>query len=233
MTISVATFDWEDPLANNRNISGSRKLLVHLAFWFAFLAIIAFSLLVIHVSSSVLLGVGAFMGLLALMGWVSLRLRRGEQSQRIGGKTVISARTSRGPKTSLTEFPLLYLYFDDFAELRRAWEAGCFEAARHDADARSRDISIQDIMKNEYVFLKSYREDLLRIRLDDGTVLCRDFGEQLWERATSPGKEDDVFGALTEERRRDISGLLQVYDDISAEIDQQVEALKRRYEIND
>ena len=52
-------------------------VIVNLLFWLFFLAIIAFSLFIIHRFGSVLLGFGVLVALLLLMGLISRKVRAG------------------------------------------------------------------------------------------------------------------------------------------------------------
>jgi hypothetical protein len=142
----------------------------------------------------------------------------------------ISARVTIGPDSSLKEFPLLYLYFDEFCEISKAWNKRQLEAARHDTDIRSRRFSVKDIMNDESLFLDLYRENLVRLRLDDGTELRRDTEEEYWDRATHPEKYSNKVSltdpALTDEMKQ---GIMAEIERLEKLISAEVEAIKLRY----
>jgi hypothetical protein len=141
-------------------------------------------------------------------------------------------KTELGPDSSLKRFPLLYLYFDTFSEIRDAWEARRFEAARHDADPRSAQFSLKDIMHNELLFLTLYENGLVRLKLDDGTELRRDSEEEYWNRAVHPEEFLDkplvTNRELTDETRR---SLLAYINKLDEKIGVTVNAIKLRYGI--
>jgi len=111
-------------------------------------------------------------------------------------KVILSPKMSPGPNSRLKEYPLLYLYFDDFREIARAWSKAHFEAARHDSDIRSCRFSLDQIMKDENLFLELYNNKLVRLKLWDGTVLRRDVEESYWDRVTHPEKYTDEVSHL-------------------------------------
>ena len=126
-----------------------------------------------------------------------------------------------GPETELKEFPLLYLYFDDFAEMLAAWQNGCFEAARHSADERSCSHTIEEIMSDPLLFARLYREDLIRLKLDDGTVLRRAEETEYWQRATENAKKalPDNIGP----------GVRAIMQELNEKMDARASAIRRRY----
>ena len=90
-------------------------------------------------------------------------------------------KTTIGPDSSIKDFPLLYLYFDDFAEIKRAWEDDLFEAAREETDIRSKKFALNEIMTNEELFVDLYKNDLLRLRLNGRTDIWHEIGQLYWE----------------------------------------------------
>jgi hypothetical protein len=205
-------------------------ILVNLLFWFFFLAIIALSLLISYRFDSVLLGFGVFVALAALMGFISLKVRGGRP---VHGSSVISPKTSNGPDTCLKDFPLLYLYFDDFPEMESAWRNGLLEAARDDRDERSRDYAIGQIMSDASLFLELYRENLVRVLLNDGTELRRDTEMEYWRRASGHGHERDASGKKPEGAKEGIAGvgLMEILAQLEKEMEPTVEAIRQRYGI--
>ncbi|HSV26432.1 MAG TPA: hypothetical protein VLH60_00930, partial [Sedimentisphaerales bacterium] len=113
-------------------------------------------------------------------------------------RVILSPKKQRGPESRLKEYPYLYLYFDDFDEIRIAWNESGFEAARHDADIRSCPFSLEEIMRDENLFLRLYMNNLIRLRLWDGTVLCREEEEFYWDRANRPDKYADELSHLSD-----------------------------------
>jgi hypothetical protein len=90
-------------------------------------------------------------------------------------------KTTIGPDSRIKDFPLLYLYFDDFAEISRAWEDSLFEAARDETDIRSKKFALNEIMTNEDLFIDLYKNDLLRLRLNGRTDIWYEIGQLYWE----------------------------------------------------
>lgn len=134
-----------------------------------------------------------------------------------------------GPDSSLKEFPLLYLYFDDFSEITKAWQEGSFEAARHDSNIRSKEFSLDKIMKDENLFLDLYKRNLLRLKLNDSTDLRRDSEEDYWDRVIHPEKylEKIPFSpTLSDKTRQEISAEIKRLDKL---IEVKVNAIKLRY----
>jgi hypothetical protein len=86
----------------------------------------------------------------------------------------------------LGEYPLLYTYFDDFNEIRQAWQQGRCEVARHQSDCRSRGLSVNEIITNEDLFLELYGNGLAWIRFTDGIALRRDLEKFYWHWAVHP-----------------------------------------------
>lgn len=144
-------------------------------------------------------------------------------------RIILYPKSALGPDSSLKKFPLLYLYFDDFSEITKAWQEGYLEASRHDNDIRSSRFSLQEIMKNENLFLDLYKKNLLRLRLNDSTVLKRDSEEEYWNRAIHPEKYLDKLPfspTLSDKTKQELSAEIRRLDKL---IDVKVEAIKLRY----
>jgi hypothetical protein len=99
---------------------------------------------------------------------------------------MLSRKIGPGPESPLREFPLLYLYFDDFSELQNADKHGGF-----DVEIQSGSLGYDGfagILADEERFLGLYRNDMLRLMLKDGTVLQRRFEVEYWDRILHPEK---------------------------------------------
>lgn len=141
----------------------------------------------------------------------------------------LSAKKGIGPDSSLKGFPLLYLYFDDFSEITKAWQERSFEAARHDSNIRNKEYSLDKIMKDENLFLDLYKRNPLRLKLNDGTDLRRDSEEDYWDRAIHPEKylEKIPFSpTCSDKTRQEISAEIKRLDKL---IEVRVNAIKLRY----
>lgn len=162
------------------------------------------------------------------MGWLQRLFGQGEPAN--GDRQRTPARkTAIGPDSSLKDYPLLYLYFDDFAEIRRAWQAGTIEAARHDADSRSSRYSVEKIMNDEDAFLRLYADNLVRVMLPDGTQLRRDSEMKYWDQALHPAEHRFVTPThpdLSEEMKQ---GIQRELERLNAVVADTVHAIKKRY----
>ncbi len=142
----------------------------------------------------------------------------------------LSVKTTVGPDSSLKEFPLLYLYFDEFSEIANAWAKGHLKAARHDADIRSGGFSVKEIINDENIFLNLYKDNLVRLRLNDGTELRRDTEKEYWDRITHPEKYSEKISvtnpALTDKTKQE---LIAEIGRLNKLINADVEAIKLRY----
>lgn len=141
-------------------------------------------------------------------------------------RLILSPKKTSGPDSRLKDYPLLYLYFDNFNEITKAWNSGYFEAARHESDIRSCRFSIDQIMNDENLFLALYEKGLLRLKLHDGTRIVKQDEDFYWDQVKNPGKglffpSNDQMPGLAErqaEYRKDLAILERV-----------VEAIKLRY----
>jgi hypothetical protein len=149
----------------------------------------------------------------------------------VTGKIILYPKRGYGPDSSLKGFPLLYLYFDDFIEIKKAWQKGYFEVARHGNDILSSKFSLQEIMKNENLFLDLYKKNLLRIRLNDGTILKRNSEEDYWDRVIHFEKHLDKlqFSLTLSEKIKE--ELIAKTIQLEKEINVTVEAIKLRYNL--
>lgn len=136
-------------------------------------------------------------------------------------KTIIKPKTELGPESSLKEFPLLYLYFDDFSQLQNAGRQGAFDVGMHRSYEGRGNYRFEGILADEERFLEFYRNDMLRLSLHDGTKLYRSKEEEYWDIAVHPEKH--VRKPLA---NPELEALSQEED---KEIDALVEAIKRRY----
>ncbi len=148
-------------------------------------------------------------------------------------KVVLSPKKTHGPDSRLKEYPLLYLYFDDFDEISIAGNKGYFEVARHDSDIRSCRFSPEEIMRDENLFLELYKNNLVRLRLWDGTELIRSEEELYWDEVKHPGKLASRFGFPDNRNVPDLAGQQEGYRKDMARIAEMVEAIKSRYGLTD
>jgi len=130
----------------------------------------------------------------------------------------LTPKTEPGEASSLKEFPLLYLYFDNFSEIEQAERSGQLQVAIHANDRRSRSYSVEQVITNEKLFLSLYRDHLLRVRLDDGFEIFRSVEEHYWDRTVNPEKYSD-------ELRSPDAGIRQLRE----QIDVHVNAIRKRY----
>lgn len=136
-------------------------------------------------------------------------------------KVILSPKKAPGPDSRLKDHPLLYLYFDNFAEITRVWKKGHFEAARHNSDIRSCRFSLDQIMNDENLFLDLYEKDLLRLKLHDGTHIVKRDEDLYWDRVTHPEKHKNQLW-----RNKEIAEHARKLEE---EISTIVEAIKLRY----
>lgn len=140
--------------------------------------------------------------------------------------TMMPKRTI-GPASSLKTHPLLYLYFDDFDELEGAARRGHLQIAIHDADPRSRDFCIEDVLADEELLLRLYSLDLLRVRFPDGTELFRSAERAYWEMALHPEQDAEK---LSEIRDPD---LRMAYAENLQAIEPTLQAMRLRYGLSE
>ena len=148
-------------------------------------------------------------------------------------KSVLKPKTESGPESSLKEFPLLYLYFDDFSELQNAAKQGAFDIGMHRSYEGIGDYKFKGILADEERFLEFYRNGMIRLRLHDGTTLDRKAEKEYWDRAVNPAKhveEPETQGeppaGIHPKAHAELKAYMRKLDeDIGAE----VEAIKRRY----
>jgi hypothetical protein len=140
-------------------------------------------------------------------------------------KVVLYPKKSRGPDSNLKEYPLLYLYFDDFSEIAIAWNKQHFELWKHDSDIRSCKYSREKIMQDEKLFLELYKNNLLRLRLWDGTEIFKKIEENYWNRIKNPAKYADDISF-----RSDMDPeLIAMRKELRNKINNLINAIKLRY----
>ena len=148
-------------------------------------------------------------------------------------KIILERKTEPGPESSLKEFPLLYLYFDDFSELQNAAKKGAFNIGMQRSYEGIGDYRFEGILADEERFLEFYRNGMIRIRLHDGTTIDRKAEKEYWDRAVNPTKyeeEPETQGeppaGIHPKAHAELKAHLKKLEvSISAE----VEAIKRRY----
>ena len=111
-------------------------------------------------------------------------------------------KTTKGPQSSLREFPLLYLHFDDYAELLAAVKTGNIEVAIS-GTMHKVGVTIQRAFAQEEGFLVLYRGDAVSLRLPDGTVLRRGAEREIvhWDATL-----EQVIAACTPESAQKLPG---------------------------
>jgi len=144
-------------------------------------------------------------------------------------KVVLEPKKAPGPDSRLKDYPLLYLYFDSFAEINRLWKKGHFQAARHDSDIRSCRFSLAQIMNDENLFLNLYEKNLLRLRLNDETHITKREEEFYWDEVRHPGKLLSRFPFPHNTNVPDLAERQESYRKNMARISEMVEAIKSRY----
>lgn len=142
-------------------------------------------------------------------------------------KHMVTIKNTVGSNSPLKEFPLLYLYFDTFMDISDAWSRGYFEVALHEDYMRIHDVTYDDVMKDEALFLKLYGNHQMRLKLDNGDQLRRDSEKYYWDLATHPEKYPDHL-KLIESPQTDIE---KEQNRLAQRIDTLVDAIKRRYGI--
>lgn len=130
----------------------------------------------------------------------------------------LTPKTEPGEASSLKEFPLLYLYFDNFGEIEQAARSEQLQVSIHANDPRSRSYSVEQVITNEKLFLSLYRDSLLRVKLEDGSEIFRSVEKDYWDRVVNPEKYSD-------ELRSTDAGIRQ----LRKQIDVHVNAIRKRY----
>ena len=138
-------------------------------------------------------------------------------------KIKLEPKTESGPESSLKEFPLLYLYFDDFSELQNAAKQGTFDVGMKRSYEGIGNYRFEGILADEERFLDFYRNGIVRLKLYDGIVLCRSHEKEYWDMVVHPKNH------VREPFSNPAIEAAQQEDD--KEIDAKVEAIKRRYGI--
>lgn len=145
-------------------------------------------------------------------------------------KKILEPKYGPGPESSLKEFPLLYLYFDNFAEIRNAAKQGAFDVGMIRSYEGIGDYRFEGILADEERFLDFYRNGALRLRLNDGTILSKKQEKMYWDRVENPEnykqEPPEVHSDIHARNRAESWAELKRLD---YEINAKVEAIKRRY----
>jgi len=145
-------------------------------------------------------------------------------------KTILGPKTGPGPESSLKEFPLLYLYFDDFSELQNAARQGAFDLGMQRSYEGVGNYRFEGILADEKRFLDFYRNNMLRLKLHDGTTLYREREEKYWDMVVHPEKyvrkPAEAHPGIHPRAQAELEAELQRLD---KEINAEVEAIKRRH----
>lgn len=136
-------------------------------------------------------------------------------------KIKLESKTERGPESSLQEFPFLYLYFDDFSELQKAARQGAFDIGMLRTYKGIGNYRFKGILADEERFLDFYRNGVIRLKLHDGTMLCRSHEKEYWDMVVHP--ENHVREPFSD------PAIEAAQQEDDKEIEAKVEAIKRRY----
>jgi len=142
-------------------------------------------------------------------------------------KVVLYPKKSLGPDSNLRGYPLLYLYFDDFQEIISAWNKSYFELWKHESDIRSCKYLREEIMQDEKLFLELYKNNLVRLRLWDGTELFKDIEENYLDRIKNSAKYANELSFKSDSDPE----LITMMKELRNEIDKKLNAIKLRYGI--
>lgn len=161
-----------------------------------------------------------------------------QQSESATSFDAITAKTTKGPPSSLREFPLLYLYFDDFEELLAAVKTGAIEVGLS-SSMRSAGITIYRAFTNERAFMTLYRGGSISLRLPDRTWLNRDSEDGYLDEAlvqaiaTCAPTSERRTAARSKERDEAIAkrspGIAAVMAELEDKMEPTVQAIKVRY----
>ena len=135
-------------------------------------------------------------------------------------RIVLSPKKEIGPESSLKEFPLLYLYFDYFSDIVDAVRERQIMIAIYDGN-----YSINQVLKDEGFFLELYRNDMLRIKVNDGQELYREAEQKYWNTVEHPEKHMAILSSSPTNQ------IEQKLKEITQRIDDTIQALKLRYQL--
>lgn len=127
-----------------------------------------------------------------------------------------------GPESSLKAYPLLYAYFDHFAELAEMARSGHLQIALHDNNPRSNAYTPEQVLADKDLFLRLYGDNLLRVRLPDGFKMFRSVEKDYWDRASHPEEYSYEISSADADLNERMRGLLE-------QIDVHVSAIRTRY----
>jgi hypothetical protein len=147
-------------------------------------------------------------------------------------KAVLRPKAGESPRSSLNDYPLLKLYFDDFSELKNAARQGAFDVAMQ-RDYEGQGIyRFEGILSDEKRFLDFYRNNMLRLRLSDGTIIDREKEMKLWDKVLHPEKLiRKPVEAAPGIHPRTLAELDAFIEEADREEKSIIDALKRRYGI--
>ena len=141
----------------------------------------------------------------------------------------LKPKTEPGPESSLKEFPLLYLYFDDFLELQNAAKQGAFEIGMIRSYEGSGAYRFEGVLTEEERFLNFYRNDMLRLKLHDGTILSRKQEKEYWDRVENPENYEEKPVVNPDIHPRSRAELEAEFKKRDEKINRIARALKLRY----
>jgi len=145
-------------------------------------------------------------------------------------KGFLIPKSSPGPESSLKEFPLLYLYFDNFLEVQNAAKEGAIDIGMLRSFEGLGDYRFRGILSDERRFLEFYKDNAIRIKLKDGTTLDRKKETKYWDQVIHPEKyvrEPVDFSKLDSLQKRMAELLANSYEEINSLI----KTIKHRYGI--
>lgn len=137
-------------------------------------------------------------------------------------KIVLMPKKAPGPNSSIKKYPLLYLYFDNFEEITENWQNGNFEAARDIDIVRVSNLSLDQVMHDEVLFIYLYENNLLRIKLHDGTCIFKKEEDFYWEQVEHLN-ENPSFSSNPDPEFQ------EYHRNLMASVARVVEAIKLRY----
>ena len=140
--------------------------------------------------------------------------------KRTTNRIVLSPKKEIGPDSSLKEFPLLYLYFDYFSEIIDAVRERQIMIAIYDQK-----YSINQVLKDEGFFIELYRNDMLRIKVNDGQELYREAEQKYWDTVMHPEKHMSILSSSPN------NAIEEKIKQLHEQFDDTIQAVRLRYEL--
>jgi len=147
-------------------------------------------------------------------------------------KAVLKPKAGQSPRSSLNDYPLLKLYFDDFSELQNAARQGAFDVGMQKDYEGQGNYRFEEILSDEKRFLDFYRNNMLRLRLSDDTSIYREKEMKLWDKVLHPEKLIRKPAVADDEIHPKARAELETFfEEADREEKSLIEALKHRYGI--